>query len=357
MRRHFPLLFAAACGALSASAVLAQGGPPGGKMPPTAVEVAKPQVADLTETVSAVGTLRAAESVVMRPELAGRIEKVHFEEGQAIAAGAPMFSLDASLMRAEVNEWEATVAQSRREAARAAELVERKLAAQNDLDTKRSQLAVNEARLSSARARLAKTVLKAPFAGVAGLRMVSPGEYVEPGKELVMLTQLDPMKLDLKVPETYVGRVRAGQKVEAMLDAFPGRKFEGEVYAIDPQLDPQGRSLVLRASVANPEGQLRPGQFARVALALATRTGAMTVPEQALWPMGGKQFVYVVKAGKAELVPVTIGIRRDGKVEITSGLTADASVITAGQMKIGPGMPVAPLAPRGPAANGTANGR
>jgi membrane fusion protein (multidrug efflux system) len=338
----------------AAAAATAQG--PGGPMPPTAVETTRPQVADLTETVSAVGTLRAAESIVVRPELAGRIERVHFEEGQRVDAGAPLFTLDASLVRAEVNEWEANVAQSRREAQRAAELVERKLAAQSDLDAKRAALAVDEARLSSAKARLAKTVIKAPFDGVAGLRMVSPGEYVEVGNELVTLTQLDPIKLDVRVPEMYVGRVQPGQAAQASVDAFPGRTFTGAVYAIDPQLDPNGRSLVLRASLANAEERLRPGQFARVTLALSTRADALTVPEQALWPMGGKQFVYVVKDGKAELAPVTIGLRRDGRVEILSGLTPDAEVITAGQMKIGPGTPVAPVA-QAAVANGGDNAR
>src|SRR5688500_5060712 len=190
-KRILPLVLLAA---LAPSVVYAQC--PCGSHPPTPGDTVTPPCAPVAEEVTAVGTLRAAESVMIKPEFPGRIEKIHFEEGQRVAAGAPLFTLDASLVRAEVREWDANVAQSRREATRAAELSERKLIAQSDLDTKRSELAVNEARLSSAKTRLAKTVIKAPFAGVAGLREVSPGEYVEVGRTLVTLTQLDPIKLD-----------------------------------------------------------------------------------------------------------------------------------------------------------------
>ena len=327
-------------GVLFAASLPALAQPGGGQMPPTLVETVKPTVGTVVDDVAAVGSLRAAESVVMRPEFAGRIEKIHFEEGQMVAAGDPMFTVDSSLIGSEVKEWEAMVAQSRRESARAKELVEKKLLAQNDLDTKTSQLAVNEARLASARTRLAKSTLRAPFTGLAGLREVSPGAYVEAGAALVSLTQVDPIKLDFRIPEAHLAKVAVGQPVSVTVDAFPGRTFNGTVQAIDPQLDPQGRSLVLRAGVENAKAELRPGLFARVTLALATHEGALAVPEQALWPMGGKQHVYVVKAGKAELVEVQTGLRRKGMVEIKSGLTPDSVVITAGQIKIGPGAPV-----------------
>ena len=341
-----------ALAAALSTAVHAQPGP--GQMPPTPVETATPTLAPVRDEVTAVGTLRAAESVMIKPEFPGRIEKIHFEEGQQVAAGAPLFTLDASLVRAEVREWEATVAQSRREAARAEELISRKLIAQNDLDTKRSELAVNEARLSSAKTRLAKSVIKAPFSGVAGLREVSPGEYVEVGRTLVTLTQTDPIKLDFRVPEVYLGRVATGQPVSIEVDAFPAARFEGAVYAIDPQLDPNGRSVVLRASIENDDGRLRPGLFARVALAFGERAGAMMVPEQALWPVGEKQHVFVVENGKAALKEVETGVRRGGMVEIRTGITPQSVVVTAGQMKIQPGAAVQPLPPAGAKPQGAA---
>ena len=334
------LLTLSLAGAISAAAS-AQPGP--GKMPPTPVETATPTLAPVRDEVTAVGTLRAAESVTIKPEFPGRIEKIHFDEGVPVAAGAPLFTLDASLVRSEVREWEANVAQSRREAARAEELISRKLVAQSDLDTKRSELAVNEARLSSAKTRLSKSVIRAPFAGVPGLREVSPGEYVEVGRTLVTLTQTDPIKLDFRVPELHLGRVATGQSVAVEVDAFPDTRFEGTVYAIDPQLDPNGRSVVLRASIENDDGRLRPGLFARVALSFSERANAMMVPEQALWPVGAKQHVFVVEDGKAALKQVETGVRRNGMVEIRTGITPQSVVVTAGQIKIQPGSPVQPL--------------
>jgi membrane fusion protein (multidrug efflux system) len=332
-----PILIALAL--FVARAALAQGG----QMPPTAVETARPKVDTIVERVSAVGTLRAAESVVVRPEFAGRIDTVHFDEGQRVKAGDPLFTLDATIVGSEVNEWRATVAQSKRDLERTKELVDRKLAAQGDLDAKRAQLEVDEARLSSAQTRLDKSGIRAPFAGVVGLRKVSPGEYVTAGQELVSLVQLDPIKLDFRVPESALGRIRAGQSVRIEVDAFPGESFTGSVYAIDPQLDAAGRAVQLRATIPNGNARLRPGLFARVELELDTRANALLLPEQALWPQGDKQFVYVVDNGTAKLVEVSIGIRQNGMVEITRGIDKDAQVITAGQLKIGPGMPVQPI--------------
>ncbi|HET7843264.1 MAG TPA: efflux RND transporter periplasmic adaptor subunit [Xanthomonadales bacterium] len=337
MRRHLLLL---AVSLATCAAASAQGGPGGGKMPPTAVETVQLAPQSLSRSISAVGTLRANESVVVRPELAGKIEKVHFEEGQRVEQGAPLFTLDASLVRAEVREWEANVGKSERDATRAQELSSKRLIAQQDLDAKKSELAVNQARLSSAKTRLAKTVITAPFAGVVGLRQVSAGEYVEAGQALVDLVQLDPLKLEFRVPEIHLGKIAAGQAVAVELDAFPGEKFPGVVYAVDAMVDPQARNVALRATLDNDDGRLRPGLFARVSLELGSRDDALLVPEQALWPQGDKQFVYVVKEGKADLVEVTTGTRENGKVEIVKGLAPGATVITAGQLKIGPGSPV-----------------
>lgn len=327
---------------LQVSAAWAQGGPPGG-MPPTPVEVAKPMREAVVESASAVGSLRANEAVVLRAELPGRIEAIHFQEGTRVQRGDLLFTLDASLTKAEVAEWEATVAQSQREMDRANDLVAKKLAAQSDLDAKRSQLAIDQARLGSAKTRLAKSQIRAPFAGMVGLRQVSVGEYVQSADELVSLVQVDPLKVDFRVPEALAARVAAGQEVEVSLDSYPGEAFIGKVYAVDPQVDVQTRSVMLRATLSNREGRLRPGQFANVRVELARRADSLTIPEQALWPQGGKQFVYLIQDGKAALQEVRIGKRSAGRVEVLSGLSVDSDVIIAGQLKIGPGSAVAPL--------------
>ena len=332
------------------AAAVAQAQGSGGAMPPTPVETARPKVESVVDQATAVGTLRANEAVVLRPEVAGRIEAIHFEEGARVGRGDPLFTLDGAIARAEVQEWEATVAQSRRESERVTDLITRKLAAQSDADAKRSTLAIDEARLASSQTRLAKTEIRAPFSGQVGLRQVSVGEYVNVGDALVSLAQTDTLKLDFRIPETQATRAAAGQAVRIAVDAFPGEEFAGKVYAVDPQVDVATRSVMLRATLANPGGKLRPGQFANVRLALAERANALTIPEQALWPQGGKQFVYVVRAGKAELAEIRIGKRSAGRVEVLTGLTAQDEFVVAGQMKIFPGAPVAPLAAKPPAA-------
>lgn len=324
-------------------ASLVQAQAPGGAMPPTPVETAKPRVESVVDQATAVGSLRANEAVVIRPEVAGRIESIAFEEGARVHRGDLLFALDGAIARADVQEWEATVAQSRREAERVSDLIARKLASQSDADAKRAQLAIDEARLASARTRLAKTEIRAPFAGALGLRTVSVGEYVNVGDAIVTLAQTDPLKLDFRIPETQATRAAPGQTVRIAVDAFPGESFTGKVYAVDPQVDVNTRSVMLRATLANPGGKLRPGQFANVQLALAERANALTIPEQALWPQGGKQFVYVVRAGKAELVEIRIGKRSAGRVEVQTGLKPEDEIIIAGQMKIFPGAAVAPL--------------
>ena len=208
------------------------------------------------------------------------------------------------------------------------------------MDTKRAQAKVDEAKLASSRTRLGKTELRAPFAGTVGLRRVSPGEYVNVGDALVELVALDTLKLDFSLPEVYLGRFRPGQKISLSVDATGARQYEGEVYAVAPQVDLSTRSVTLRARVANADGSLHPGQFAKVSLQVGSRDNALLVPEQALWPQGDKQNVYIIKDGKAQLVEVKTGLRKPGLVEIVSGITAEDQVISAGQMKIGPGAPV-----------------
>ncbi|UXI68660.1 efflux RND transporter periplasmic adaptor subunit [Tahibacter amnicola] len=324
-------------------------GPPGG-MPPTAVEAAPPKVESVAESLSAVGTLRADEAVTLRPEVAGLVESILFDEGQKVSKGQPLFRLDGSLARADMAEAQAMASNSERELKRATEMAGRKLMAPADVDNKRAQAKVDEAKLASSRTRLDKTEIRAPFSGTVGLRLVSPGEYVKAGDALVDLVATDSLKLDFSLPEVYLGRFQPGQKITIQVDAGGARRFEGTVYAVAPQVDLATRSVTLRARVANTDGALHPGQFGRVTLEVGNRQNALLVPEQSLWPQGGKQFVYIIKDGKAELVEVTTGLRKPGFVEIVKGVTAQDMVISAGQMKIHPGAPVQAQAQTAPAA-------
>ena len=324
-------LLLVACGS---SAPSGPGGPPGGGMPPMTVEVAKVEARPLASGFETVGSLRADESVVVRPEVAGRIVKIHFAEGSAVELGQLLFALDASTAQASFNEARVNLETSRVASKRAGELIGRKLISQSDYDLTRAKLAVDEARLESARTMLGKMELRAPFAGHIGLRNVSVGEFVNVGQDLVTLVQLDPIEADFSVPETLLSRVSRGQKLSLQVDAFPGQSFEGQVLAIAPVVDTNSRSLRLRAQIANHDSRLMPGQFARLQLASSgDGADALLIPEQALMQDGDSRYVYTVVNGKAKKTVVKTGRRVPGQIEIIEGVKAGDVVIIAGQAK------------------------
>lgn len=343
LNRLVPLaiLLLSACGS---SGPGGQGGPPGGGMPPTQVETAKVLPQPLSDQFETVGTLRAEESVVIRPEVDGKIQTIHFTEGQKVGAGALLFTLDPALNQAALNEANANLENSRRADARASELVGKQLIARSDADTAKAALGVDQARATSARTRLEKSQIRAPFAGVVGLREVSAGDYVSTGQALVDLVHMDSLELEFRVPEVQLGKLKVGQAVVFGVDAFPREPFKGTIVAIAPTIDLASRSAALRARVDNSDFRLRPGLSARLQLVFATKPDALLVPEQAIWPNGDQKMVYLVRQGVAKLVPVTLGARLPGMVEVTSGLKAGDEVVTSGQQKLQDGAKVATAA-------------
>ena len=335
-----PLLALAAALALAVGgcskqdgAAVSAGGPPGGEMPPLPVETATIEMQPLVSGLQTVGSLRADESVVVRPEIAGRIQRIHFTEGGNVVAGQPLFTLDGSLAQAALNEATANLENSRRAAARAGELSKDKLIAQADYDRARATLGVDQARAASARTSLSKMTLRAPFSGQIGLREVSVGEYVNAGQDLVTLVRLDPIEVDFSVPEGALPQLSRGQKISITVDGSPNDRFGGEVVAIDPSIDVDSRSVKLRAQIANPDGRLRPGQFAQLILQDDANAKGLLVPEQALMQAGEERFVYTVVDGVAKKAVVKTGARVPGKVQVVEGLKAGDVVITAGQAK------------------------
>lgn len=323
----------AACGDKPPEAQGGEGGPPGGgemQLPVEAITVA-PQ--PLSAGLQTVGSLRADETVTVRAEVPARITRIHFEEGGHVAEGQPLFTLDASLPEAALKEAQANLENSRRAAARSKELLAGKLVAQADYDKARAALGVDEARVNSAQATLAKYTIRAPFSGQVGLRNVSVGAFVTAGQELISLVRVDPIEVDFSVPERALTQLSRGQAIRIEVDAFPGDRFGGRVLAIDPSIDAGTRSVKLRAQIGNPDGRLRPGQFARLQLEQAGDTQALLVPEQALMQDGDTRFVYTVVDGKARKTVVKTGARVPGKVEIVEGVQPGAVVITAGQAK------------------------
>jgi membrane fusion protein (multidrug efflux system) len=307
------------------------------------VETAPVQVGPIQRRLTAVGSLRSNESVILRPEVAGRIADIRFNEGEEVTEGQALVVLDNSIYRAELEEAQASLELSQANYDRAIDLLKRGAGTTKARDEAVAQLRQDEAALELAKARLDKTVIKAPFDAVAGLRKVSIGDFVDVGQDMVNLEQIDPLKVDFRVAEVYVGAVKPRQQLQLGVDAFADEKFTGEVYAIDPLIDESGRSILLRAHLPNPDGRLRPGLFARIGLVLNERNDAIQVPEQALVPQGQDQFVFKVVDGKVALTKVEVGIRRDGMAEIISGLGPDDQVVTAGQLKIRDGAAIKPV--------------
>lgn len=313
--------------------------------PAMPVKAVAAKTAPAVDEAGAVGSLRADESVIIRPEIAGRIAEIAFGEGQNVARGALLVRLDQHELGAVVASSRAQLKLEEQKMARAEDLQKKGFISQQGLDDQRTSLARARAKLAEDEARLAKTEMRAAFAGVAGLRQVSEGQYVAAGTDIARLEKIDQLKLDFRVPEAFVARLRAGQQVKAAVDAYPGRSFAGAIYAIEPAVDEGTRTVQVRARVANPELKLRPGMFARVQLALGTREKAVWIPEQAVVPKGQDSFVFRVTpaangTGKADMVKVRLGVRKPGEVEVVEGLGAGELVVTDGTLRLFPGAAV-----------------
>ncbi len=316
------------------------GSTPGEKPPGPPVKVAMVRESAVTDDVTAVGTLLAEESVVIRPEIAGRIVKIHFIEGQSVNAGAPLVSMDTSDLRARLAANDADVTVNRQRFDRARNMAGQKFMSQQAVEEASSNLSRAQALKQETIAQLAKAEIRAPFKGMLGLRKVSNGAYLKAGEDIVNLEDIGSLKLDFRIPEAFLSKIAKDQDVNVRVDAFPKETFSGKIFAIEPAIDTQTRTVMLRARVPNPDVKLKPGLFARVNLILERRGTALVVPEEAIVPKGNASLVIRVVDGKAEFVPVKIGRRRPGEVEIVDGLKVNDTVVTDGQMKLQPGAPV-----------------
>ena len=313
-------------------------GAPGGagatNPPGIIVETSKVAVIPLPQGITAVGSLRSDEAVVLRPEVSGRISEILFREGQRVTKGDSLVRFDSSVQRAELLQAQANLELNKSKYERSLDLQKKGFISSQAREEAENNYRVAQASVELANARLSKLELRAPFSGIVGLRSVSVGDYVKDGQDMVNLEGVDPLKVDFRVPESYLKEVRTGQSLQISLDAYPSRVFDGRIFAINPLIDQSGRAIVIRALVKNAEASLRPGMFARVRLLLNANTDSMVIPEQALVPVGDDHFVFKVVDGRAQRVKVDIGQRREGRVEVLKGLDAGEIVVTAGQLKI-----------------------
>lgn len=307
------------------------------------VEVSRVATVRLQDDAQAVGTLRSQQSVVLKPEVSGRVARIAFADGATVRQGQLLVQLDDTLQRAELSQAQAQLSIARANLNRNKELVAENFVAQRVVEESEANLQVALAQVALADARLKRMRITAPFNGTVGLSSTNLGAYVKDGDALVNLEDTSALTVDFNLPERYQSRIATGQSVQVQLDALPGEVFEAKVLAVDPLLDANGRSISVRAKMPpSRNGALRPGMFARVLTVFSVDEAALVVPEEAIVPQAGKQVVYRIEEegeGDAKKLvsrrtEVEIGVRRGAEVQILRGVSAADTVVVAGQQRL-----------------------
>lgn len=311
-----------------------------GRGGPVAVETTTARPAKVSTDIQAVGSLQSDESVLVAPEIPGRITEIPLEEGKPVKSGDVMVKLDNALARAEVTDAKARLELAAANNERANALVKSGAVTGRGRDEAVAAFETAQAALELAQTRLSKLELRAPFDGVAGLRSASVGAFITAGTPIANLEKIDVLKVDFKVPEVHLQSIRTGQKIDIRVDAVPERNFEGTIYAINPQVDVNGRALQVRAKLENKDMALRPGLFARIVIRGLAERDVVKIPESAVLPRSGENLIFVVENGIARQLKVDLGHRGDGEVEILKGVSAHAIVVVAGQQKLREGSQV-----------------
>lgn len=312
---------------------------PGANKAP-AVEVAKVTAITLVDETQSVGSLRSRQGVMLRPEVAGRVAKILFNDGQRVSKGQLLVQFDDQLQAAQLSQAKAEMSIAAANHKRNQELVAQSFISKRSLDESAAALEVAQAKLDLAQASLQRLKIVAPFHGVTGLRQVNVGDYLKDGTDVVNIEDLDAVLVDFRLPERFQAKVKPGQTAQLTVDALPGRPFSAVVQAVDPLIDANGRSVGVRGCIDNRQQQLRPGMFARVNAVFGTRQNALVIPEEAIVPQGGRTFVVKVVPGDkpdtlvSQRVAVKVGLRQPGKVEIQEGLELDDSVVIAGHQRL-----------------------
>lgn len=300
------------------------------------VEVASVERRDLEVRVEAVGTAYAQESVEITPNVSETVESIHFEDGAQVSKGDVLVVLTSNEEQAELKVAQANFAEQEREVNRLRNLVKSNTVSQNQLDERLTLRETALQRVEVAEARLRDRTIRAPFTGVLGLRQVSPGAMVSPGRVITTLDDTAVMKLDFSVPSIYLGALQQNMPVSARSPAYANRVFTGKVVTVDSRVNPIDRSIKVRAELPNKDGAIKHGVFMQVQLTLSNRE-TLTIPESALVPQRDEQFVFVVEGEeqpRARLQKVEIGTRQPGLVEIIQGLKVGQQVVTKGSNTI-----------------------
>lgn len=331
----------AACSKEGPPAGQARGGP-GGPPRIVPVEVAVARTDSVVDALRATGQIEAVSSVELRPEVDGRLVSIEVREGSLVTTGQALFKVDDAELKAQVARAEAERDLAVQALNRTKQLLAEKAAAPADLERAEAQARSTEASLALLQLRLDRTVVRAPFAGVAGARMVSVGDYVSSATRLITLQTVNPQRASFQVPERYADRLAVGQVVRFQVAALPGKDFQGRVDFVDPQVQLPGRTITVKAVVPNPSRQLQAGMFIEARLATEVRPNAVVIPEDAITLIQHGAFVWVVQDNKASRRQVDLGVRTPGFVEIRSGVEPGALVVVGGLERLTEGAAVQP---------------
>lgn len=303
------------------------------------VIVHQPQLKPFAQEVSALGTVRANESVDVTSKVSDRVAAIHFREGQQVRKGDLLVELDNAEARADLAAAEAALAESRSQYKRSQELYQTRALSEAQLDQLKATMLSNESRVAAARSRLEDRLIRAPFSGRVGLRNVSVGGLVSPGEVITTLDDLSVVKLDFSVPEVFLAALEPDLPVSASSSAYPGETFAGRVASVGTRVDPTTRSVTIRALIDNGEYRLRPGMFMTIKVVRA-EAEALMVPERAIVPEDTRHYLYVVEDGIARKREVVVGRRRPGEVEIVEGVIPTDQIVVDGTLDVRDGLPV-----------------
>ncbi|MGP1256433.1 MAG: efflux RND transporter periplasmic adaptor subunit [Kiloniellales bacterium] len=316
---------------------LAQSVQPTGRV--VTVEVAPAETRRLSVVLEAVGTTRALRSVDIVPHAEGRITEIEIAAGREVEAGTVLARLDDEIEQATLAETRATLQEKTRALERSEALLRNNNVSQAAIDLVRSEVAIAQANLDRARRRLDDRVVRAPFSGVLGITSVDLGARVDTSTVLTSLDDLSAVEIEFRLPETVYGQIDEGQFVSASSAAFPGRSFIGTVAAVDSRIDQTSRAFKVRARLPNDRRELPAGMFMRLSLGLGERD-AVVVTEEAILVQGRDAYLFVLENGRAVRRLVTTGLRRDGMVEVETGVTVGEPVISRGIQSLRDGVAV-----------------
>lgn len=323
----------------------AAGGGPGGRgagammIPVVTTEVKRQPI---TEKITLIGSLAANEAVEIKSEMDGTVQKIGFDEGTTVAKDQLLVALDDTKLAAALAETEANFKLSEATHARSQQLLADKLISPQEFDQAMATFERYRATVDLMRRQLKDARIYAPFEGVTGARLVSPGQVISRNTILTTLVDADPVKVEFYVPERFLRQVEVGQTLEISVAAYPGRTFAGQVYFVAPQLETETRKVLVKARIDNPKQELKPGMFATLELTLHLRENAIVIPEIALMWDNDSARVFVVDASQTATVrPVQLGLRLPGQTEILSGLEPGEKIIVEGTQKVAPGAKVA----------------